>query len=175
MKNPLWKRIPKELISDIGKYLVIFLFMTASIGFISGFLVAANSMVHTYNNSFEDYNIENGHFELKAEITDELEKALTDKAVSVYDISYYDKTVTGIQDAEADSTLRIFKNRTEVNKICIMKGGLPAADDEIAIDRMYAENNNLEVGDKIHVDDMEYTISGYVALSDYSAMFSNKQ
>lgn len=173
MKNPLWKRIPKELISDIGKYLVIFLFMTASIGFISGFLVAANSMVHTYNNSFEDYNIENGHFELKAEITDELEKALMDKAVSVYDISYYDKTVTGIQDAEADSTLRIFKNRTEVNKVCIMEGRLPAVDDEIAIDRMYAENNNLEVGDRIDVDDMEYTISGYVALSDYSTMFSN--
>ncbi len=173
MKNPLWKRIPKELIADIGKYLVIFLFMTASIGFISGFLVAANSMVHTYNNSFADYNIENGHFELKEEITDALEDALKDKEVSVYDISYYDKTVTGIQGAEADSTLRIFKDRTEVNKVCVMEGNLPAADNEIALDRMYAENNELAVGDKIHVEDNEYTISGYVALSDYSAMFSN--
>ena len=40
MKNPLMKRLPRELIGDIGKYLVIFLFMTATIGFVSGFLVA---------------------------------------------------------------------------------------------------------------------------------------
>lgn len=173
MKNPLWKRIPKELISDIGKYLVIFLFMTASIGFISGFLVAANSMVYTYDNSFQEYSIENGHFELKTEITEELEKALKEKDVSIYDISYFEKTVTGIQGAEADSTLRIFKDRTEVNKVCIMEGSLPASDDEIALDRMYAENNNLDVGDRINIGNIEYTISGYVALSDYSTMFSN--
>ncbi len=53
MKNPLWKRIPKELVTDIGKYLVIFLFMVLCIGFISGFLVAGNSMIHTYDESFE--------------------------------------------------------------------------------------------------------------------------
>ena len=40
MKNPLRKRLLRELKNDIGKYLVIFLFMTATIGFVSGFLVA---------------------------------------------------------------------------------------------------------------------------------------
>ena len=48
MKNPLWKRLPKELAADLGKYLVIFLFMVFSIGFVSGFLVAGESMVATY-------------------------------------------------------------------------------------------------------------------------------
>ena len=38
MKNPLRKRLLRELKNDIGKYLVIFLFMTATIGFVSGFL-----------------------------------------------------------------------------------------------------------------------------------------
>lgn len=173
MKNPLWKRIPKEIISDIGKYLVIFIFMTITIGFISGFLVAANSMSKTYDESFEEYNIENGHFVLKEEMSGELKNALADKDISIYDISYFEKTVTGIKGAEADSTLRIFKNRTEVNKVCIMEGRLPESDDEIAIDRMYADNNKLEVGDTLHVGDTDYTISGYVALSDYSALFSD--
>ncbi|MEI3193658.1 MAG: hypothetical protein V8S22_06890 [Lachnospiraceae bacterium] len=45
MKNLLWKRLPRELVGDIGKYLVIFLFMTATIGFVSGFLVADESML----------------------------------------------------------------------------------------------------------------------------------
>ena len=45
MKNPLLKRLPRELIGDIGKYLAVFLFMTATIGFVSGFLVADDSML----------------------------------------------------------------------------------------------------------------------------------
>lgn len=62
MKNPLRKRLPREFKDEFGKYLVIFLFMTLTIGLVSGFLVAGKSMVKTYNDSFEEYNIEDGHF-----------------------------------------------------------------------------------------------------------------
>ena len=58
MKNPLRKRLLRELKNDIGKYLVIFLFMTATIGFVSGFLVADESMLYAYDESFEKYNVE---------------------------------------------------------------------------------------------------------------------
>lgn len=43
----------------------------------------------------------------------------------------------------------VFKNRQQVDKICLMKGELPAGTGEIAIDRMYADNNNLSVGDTL--------------------------
>ena len=59
MKNPLRKRLLRELKNDSGKYLVIFLFMTATIGFVSGFLVADESMLYAYDESFEKYNVEN--------------------------------------------------------------------------------------------------------------------
>ena len=52
MKNPLRKRIPRELKSEIGKYLVIFLLMLGTIGMVSGFLVADGSMIKAYNESF---------------------------------------------------------------------------------------------------------------------------
>ena len=45
MKNPLRKRLLRELVSEFGKYLVIFLFMAVTIGFVSGFLVAGDSMI----------------------------------------------------------------------------------------------------------------------------------
>lgn len=47
------------------------------------------------------------------------------------------------------STMRFFKNRQQVDKVCLMKGELPAGTGEIAIDRMYADNNNLSVGDTL--------------------------
>ena len=70
MKNPLLKRLPRELIGDIGKYLAVFLFMTATIGFVSGFLVADNSMLAAYQESFEKYHIEDGNFTLEKKATD---------------------------------------------------------------------------------------------------------
>lgn len=170
MKNPLWKRLPKELAADLGKYLVIFLFMILSIGFVSGFLVAGKSMVATYDESFDKYNIENGNFEYKDEASSEAVKAIEDEGVKLYENYYYEKIVEKDGD---ESTLRIFKNRTDVDKICLMEGAFPAAEDEIAIDRMYAENNGIKVGDDLSVDGQTYKVSGFVALADYSALFQN--
>ena len=49
MKSPLRKRLPRELKGEIGKYLVVLILMIATIGFISGFLVADGSMIKAYN------------------------------------------------------------------------------------------------------------------------------
>lgn len=70
MKNPLWKRLPRELKSDFGKYIVIFLFMTLTIGFVSGFLVADDSMLAAYGEGFEKYNIEHGNFTLSSKASE---------------------------------------------------------------------------------------------------------
>lgn len=53
MKNPLIKRLPREFTGEIAKYIVIFIFMTAVIGLISGFLIADGSVLDTYNKSFD--------------------------------------------------------------------------------------------------------------------------
>ena len=47
MKSPLRKRIPRELKGEFGKYLVVFLLMVLTIGFVSGFLVADGSMLES--------------------------------------------------------------------------------------------------------------------------------
>ena len=68
MKNPLRKRVLRELRDEIGKYLVVFILMVSTIGFVSGFLVADGSMMTAYNESFEKYNIEDGNFRTDDEI-----------------------------------------------------------------------------------------------------------
>lgn len=173
MKNPLRKRLPKEFVSEIGKYLVIFLFMTITIGLISGFLVADSSMIKAYDESFDKYNIEDGNFELMEKADDKLISSLENYGVTIYDNNYIECDTDNNLNGEIDSTLRIFKNREEVNKVCLMKGKMPKKVDEIAIDRMYAENNKVSVGDKIEVAGRKLEVTGLVALSDYSALFSD--
>lgn len=70
MKSPLRKRIPRELKGEFGKYLVVFLLMVLTIGFVSGFLVADGSMLKAYDESFDKYNIENEISVLRKKFTD---------------------------------------------------------------------------------------------------------
>lgn len=170
MKNPLNKRLPKELFQDFGKYLVIFVFMAGLISLVSGFLVADGSLIKSYNDSFEKYNIEDGNFEVDKALnsSNPIYKVFKDDDTTIYQNFYIEEPTK-----EVDSTLRVFINREEVNRVCLMSGELPANKSEIAIDRMYADNNKLSVGDTITLGDIKYTITGLVALSDYSALFSN--
>ena len=180
MRNPLWRRIPKELKEELGKYIVIFLFMVITTGMVSGFMVAGESMKKTYDNTFDKYNVEDGHFDLSDEASDNMKDNIEDAGVMLYDMSYYELPMSKIgSDSENDAadggvrTLRIFAPRHDVNKMCLMDGEFPAGTEEIAIDRMYAVNNDIEIGDDIKAGDKIYSVCGFVAFSDYSTMFQN--
>ena len=167
MKNPLRKRIPRELQAEFGKYLVVLILMISTIGFVSGFLVADGSMIQAYNEGFEKYNIEHGNFRVKKELTSSRKKDISAHNVTLYENFYIEQAV------DNGSTMRFFKNRKDVNKVCLMKGKWPTTIDEIAIDRMYADNNHISVGDVLTSGGKRWTVTGLVALSDYSCLFQN--
>ena len=173
LKNPMIKRIPRELKSDFGKYIVIFLFMTLTIGFISGFLVAGGSMKTAYERSFDKYNIEWGNFSSEKKISKDVISKIEKPDVKLYENFYKDTPAKTRENGKKYKTVRIFKNRTDVNKICLMKGKMPKEDNEIGLDRMFADNNDLSVGDYITIENKKMKITGLVAFSDYSALFSN--
>ena len=168
MKNPLIKRLPKELKSELGKYLVLFVFMTTVIGFISGFLVASGSLKAAYDEGFEKYQIHDGRFELAEEADAALIETLEKDGVTIYEDHYIEKETDRI-----DSTLRIYKGRQEIDKVCLMEGSLPETAGQIAIDRMYADNNKISVGDTLGVGGVPFTVTGLVAFSDYSSLFAS--
>jgi putative ABC transport system permease protein len=169
MKNPLNKRIPRELKGDLGKYLVIFLFMEMLIALVSGFLVTDNSVTHAYEEGFTKYNLEWGHFTLSAEPEDDFFTELSKQAdVDLYDLRYFEE-----KDSEKDANIRVYQMRDTVNLACIMSGELPETEDEIALDRMYAQNAGYEIGDSITLNGKKLRISGLIAVPDYSCLFEN--
>lgn len=177
MRNPLNKRFLRELKGELAKYIVIFVFMTAVIGLISGFLIADGSMYDTYNKSFEKYNIEDGNFELYSKADESVIDKLEKENVTIYENFYKEETVVRHNniknDEDSQSTLRFYVNREEVDKVDLMEGSLPEDINEIAIDRMYAENNDIKVQDTITVGSRILKVTGLVALSDYSSLFSD--
>lgn len=167
IKNPLTRRLFRELKSEAGKYLIIFLFLIAAIGFVSGFLVADGSMKRAYDDSFDKFNIEDGHFILAQELTEELKEELEEEGVRIYENYYLE------EDMKSAHTIRIFKERGDCNAVDLLKGKMPSRENQIAIDRLYAGNNGIAVGDELKIQGKNYEVSGFVAFSDYSALFKN--
>lgn len=169
MKNPLNKRLPRELKSELGKYIILFVFITAMIAAVSGILVAGNSMQVAYDESFDKYNIEDGNFELSYMADPALVNNIENLGVTLYENFYLD------EETDYGTTMRVFKNREYVNKVCLMSGEFPVNENEIAIDRVHANNNDLKIEDIIVVGGKEFKITGLVALTDYSTLYQNPQ
>lgn len=167
MRNPLHSRIPREIRRESGKYIVIFLFMLAIISVTSGFLIADASLKKAYDDSFEEYCIEDGNFEIEEPADEELLAEIEAGGVKLYKNFYKDVPSVG------GSKIRLFKPREEVNRICLLEGDMPENDSDIALDRLYMKSNSLSLGDEIKAAGREYRITGIVALPDYSALYES--
>lgn len=189
VKNPLIKRIPKELIGDWKKYLVVFLFLVLTIGFVSGMYVANESMLQSAADGEKTYKLEDGHFELKKQADDALLSAIETgeyadaeekyelndpdfqaEKVTVYENFFRNEAEDYNNDGKQDGTIRVFPKTEDINLACMLKGTFPQTKDEIAIDRMHADNVGVTVGDTITISGETYRIVGLLAYVNYSTL-----
>lgn len=168
MKNPLNRRFLREIKGEFGKYLVLFIFIAGTISIVSGMLVASKSMKLAYDEGFEKYNIEDGNFETLQKADEDTIEKIEQEQVTLYENTYIE-----LEADDYTGTIRIFKNREEVNTVCLMEGKLPQKKHEMALDRMHADNNDISVGDTIVLEGKERTVCGLVALPDYSCLYQS--
>ena len=167
MKNPMNRRVFREMRDELGKYIVIFIFMIGIVSVASGFFVADASLKKAYDESFEKYNIEDGNFELPAKPDSNIIDSLEDEKIKLYENFYSDMSSVD------NSKVRVFKVRDEVNKICLLEGEMPENRDDIVLDRLYMKSNGLKIGDTVSIGGKDREIVGIVALPDYSALYEH--
>lgn len=268
VKNPLIKRVPRELKGDWKKYLLVSLFLILTIGFVSGMYVANGSMMRSAQEGAGKYKLEDGHFELnkkagkhlvssiesgkKADVkqyyTKQARKELDEKfedefkkkfdeefeskvkkpmlvfgltgayeklykkaydeayekayeeawkevskeidekyadaeekyelndldfkeiPVQVYENFYRNEEEDKDSDGTVDGTVRVYKKTEEINQACVMEGKLPETENEIAIDRMHADNAGIQVGDTVTVGGNAYEVAGLIAYVNYATL-----
>ncbi len=177
--SPLFKRFPRELKHNLGKYLGIFLLMCGSVALTSGFLLAAHSIEVIMDGMRDEYNIEDGRFTTSFEATqaqlDAAAKAADDAGgMTIYRNFSIDASLKKTSGEQTDKrTLRVYTHRTQVDIAAYCEGTEPAADDEVAIDRVFASNNDLAVGDTVELSGREYKITGIMTLPDSQALFQD--
>ncbi|WP_308542638.1 FtsX-like permease family protein [uncultured Slackia sp.] len=172
MHSPLNKRLPRELRNNLGKYLGIFLLMAIAIAMTSGFLVAASSIQKITEEVPETYHVEDGRFATAFEADDATLAAVEELGCTVYPSFSCDLPLF-VPTSDDELTVRLIKNRTDVNLAVYAEGEAPASSDEIALDRAFCANNGLSVGDEVKVAGKSFVISGIMTLPDDVASFMN--
>ncbi len=168
MRNPLFKRLKREFVRDIAKYIVIFLFLALPIALCSGYMIGNDSMIRTYNEAIDKYVLEDGHFQTMFALTDEqVGKIEKNENIKVSRLFYKDELT------EKDHTVRVYDmaDRGDVNLWCVHKGVMPKSDGEIALDRLYCENNKISVGDDFAFGGKTYKVIAFISVFDYSCLY----
>ena len=80
MKNPMNKRLVRELKADLAKYLVIFLFIAMVVSVVSSFLVANSGVNEAYTGMLENNKVEDGNISFNVAPEDSLLSSIEDKA-----------------------------------------------------------------------------------------------
>lgn len=181
MASPLRMRFPRELKSNLGKYLGIFLLMSVTIALTSGFLLAAHSIGVIIDDMPEKYSIEDARFTTAFEATDEQLNAAADAArdagagsADIFRNWSFDADFNHAQgDDGRDRTLRVYQHRTQVDLAAYAEGRVPEAADEVAIDRVFATNNGITVGEEVELFGQRFTVCGIMTTSDNQALFQS--
>jgi putative ABC transport system permease protein len=166
MRNPLRKRYLRDLKSNMGRYLSIFLMLMVTIALMSGFLSVSYGVQKAFRDNRKNSRLEDGSFTSYNEISADTISKIEQLRVSVYENYYVN------EDIQEERVLRIYKNRENTNLVTAIKGGrLPEKSNEVAIERLFAENNNIAIGDTITVIGTEMKITGYICMPDFSSLF----
>ena len=161
--SPLYKRLKREFRDNLGRYIAIMIMFVISITVIAGFLVTAASTMNAITEGTTRYKLEDGQFTVAAPLTSDQITAVEENDITIYENFCINHEIGN------DTTLRFYINRTAINLASILSGKLPQTENEIAIDRVFANENSLKIGDSID----GFLIVGMIALPDYLSLYEN--
>ena len=170
------KRILREFRTHFGRYLallfmiVLGMYLVVSVAGMAETTIAGTKV---YN---DEKKIQDGQFTVFVPLTDKQLKSLSDEYGDIeqlfsVDVTYKDNKTENSKSKE--KTLRVFKVRKNIDLISLDEGKLPESDSEIVVMNLYADRNNLSVGDSITLSGKSYKISGIGCVPDYNLPVKN--
>ena len=169
--SPLAKRLPREFRHNLGKYLGIFLLFLFAIMMGSGFLSAAYSIQVLQEDMHERHQVEDCHFVTQFEAARASLEAVEAMGCTVHKDFTADVPLLVAGEKRATNCRLINQeNRVDVNRGYYFEGEVPAAEDQIALDRVWCANNDVHVGDVVTVNEHDVTVCGIMSVSDYECL-----
>ncbi len=165
MQRVLRRKMFRELRGNTLRYLALGLVIVFAMYLIVSLIGAADTIILGSREHAEKNRLEDGQFTVFIPLTDTELQALTAQGANIEPMFYLD------YERDDGSVLRVFRFRREIDLAEPETGTLPAAGNEIALEKRYCEVNGLRAGDTITLAGKALTVSGIVTTPDYDAPF----
>lgn len=165
MGRILFKRAIRDLKAGLSRYLALSLLIIFSLYIVLSLMGEASTVIDWTKIRDAELKREDGEFTLFVPLTEEELADLTERGITVEEMFFTDYPVNG------DAVLRVFKVRDNIDQISVIDGDLPDTSDEAVIERRYAEENGIAVGDTIEIAGETLTVSALGATPDYNAVY----
>lgn len=167
MQKVLRKRILRDLKENLVRYLALGAMIVLCMYIIISLIGTADSIIIGSNQNAQRNHLEDGQFTLFVPLTQSQKKGLEDMGVTLEEQFYLDFQL------EDESTLRLFQNREKINTVEVDNGRLAENAGEIVLEKRYAEEHTLSVGDTIALGGKEFEITGIGCSPDYDAPYKD--
>ena len=154
----------RDLRSQWSRYLASALLILLGIVVSAGMAAGNGSALNTAKDAQDTGNVEDGYLELTAELTNDQLTSLRNKGLTFERAEFTDVP------AADNSTVRVYENRSTIDRINLESGALPTANDEIALEQTYARAHTLKVGDTLDLDGTRLTVTGIGSTPDYATV-----
>lgn len=161
MQKVLRKRIWRDFKSNLPRYLALSLLIILTMYLVVSLVGAAETIIRGSKNADSRQCVEDGDFSLFVPMKNEEMEDLEADGVAIEPQFYMDYEI------DEDHTLRIFANRDEINKIDLVKGTLAEKENELVVERQFAEKNDISAGDVLTFGGREFTVTGIGTTPDY--------
>ena len=165
MQKVLRKRVLRDLKENFLRYLALGLLIVLGMYVVVSLIGAADTIIIGTQRSSEQHMCEDGEFGVFVPLTNQEKETITKQGVILEEMFYLDFSV------EDKSTLRVYRNRQEINLIALEEGKLAEKEDEIVLEKRYAKEHSYALGDSISIADKEYQIVGIGTTPDYEAPY----
>lgn len=171
--SPLGKRYPRSIRHNLGRYIGLLILLMMAVGLGNGYMQAAQNNIDMMSGMREKYSVEDGRFMTDFEAKADAIKDVEALGCTVHKNFSYDASLTIPGRTIDDTTVRLYGDREGFDEVSYTDGRAPEADGEVALDRVFMQNNKLSLGDTVEFDGKTFTICGIVSLPDYVTLFEN--
>ncbi|MBR5359672.1 MAG: ABC transporter permease [Lachnospiraceae bacterium] len=165
MNKVLSRRFPRQVRADLFRYSSLFLMIALCMYIVIALVDAAEIVIQGTENNQVASNLEDGQVTVFTKLTDEQLKEISDTGVTIEPHISYDATL------DDGSVLRIFVNRTLVDKVTLDEGRFAEDDNEIVLEKRYCEEHDIHSGDVIKIGNEDVTVTGIGSAVDYDASY----
>ncbi len=165
MQKILRKRIFRDLKENFLRYLALGFLIILGMYIIISLVAAADTIILGTQSAAVEHQLEDGQFGVFVPLSTAEKEELEKQGITLEEMFYLEFV------QQDESTIRVYKNRETINLSALDKGREAEKGNEIVLEKQYAEEHELSIGDRITIAEKEFEITGIGSVPDYEAPY----